>query len=115
LVQRRFLTVAAVALVVWVGYVFVFSDYGLRNLLVLRGREAALEQRIAALAEKRARLAQEKIALGGDSETIERVAREKYFLARPGERTYIFVPVDSTGTPRPSLGPSIEPDAREER
>ncbi len=100
LVKKRLLEIAAAAAAIWVVYAFVFSDYGLQNLLVLKGREAALKSEIAALHEKHATLLDEEEALKSDPRKLERVAREVFKMGREGERTYILVPVDSLGAPR---------------
>jgi len=99
LVRKRLLEIAATAAAIWVVYAFVFSDYGLQNLLVLKGRETALKHEIAALDERHDALLEEKEALKSDPQKLERVAREMYKMGRPGERTYILVPVDSLGAP----------------
>lgn len=99
LIRRRFIEAVAAIITIWVFYVFVFSDYGLRNLLVLKNTEAELEGRIARLQEQRSALTEQSNALKDDPKAIEKVAREKYFLGLEGERTYIFVPVDSAGSP----------------
>jgi cell division protein FtsB len=101
LIRRRLLELAAGAAALWIVYAFVFSDYGLQNMLVLKKREAALENEIAAMQARYEALKTEKVALSKDPATLERVAREDFKMGRPGERTYIFVPVDSLGAPLP--------------
>ena len=101
LIRRQLLGLAAGAAALWVVYAFVFSDYGLQNLLVLKKREVALENEIAAMQARYEALKTEKVALANDPATLERVAREDFKMGRAGERTYIFVPVDSLGAPLP--------------
>ncbi|MFN0149933.1 MAG: FtsB family cell division protein [bacterium] len=99
LVKKRLLEIAAAAAAIWVVYAFVFSDYGLQNLLVLKGREAALKNEIALLRDDHATLLDEKGALKSDPRKLERVARESFKMGREGERLYVLVPVDSLGAP----------------
>ena len=119
LTRRRFAQVSLVLLALGLVGAFVFSEYGLRNLLILRETEGALEDEIAALEGRHAALVEERVAIANDPAAIERVAREKYLLAKPGEVTYVFVPVDSTGVPLPpprrafpsARGPGVEAPA----
>jgi len=101
LTRRRFAQVSLVLLALGLVGAFVFSEYGLRNLLILEETETALEDEIAALEGRHAALVEERLAIDKDPAAIERVAREKYLLAKPGEVTYVFVPVDSMGAPLP--------------
>jgi cell division protein FtsB len=101
LTPRRFAQASLVLLALGLVGAFVFSEYGLRNLLSLQKKETALEGQITALESRHAALVEERAALTKDAAAIERVAREKYLLAKPGEVTYVFVPVDSAGAPLP--------------
>ncbi len=101
LTRRRFAQVSLALLALGLVGAFIFSEYGLRNFLILRKTEAALEDEIAALEGRHAALVEERLAIDKDPSTLERVAREKYLLAKPGEVTYVFVPVDSMGAPLP--------------
>jgi cell division protein FtsB len=99
--RRRFAAASVAVACCLVAGSLLFSEYGLRNLLDLRRTESALEREVADLKARRAALAQEKEALASDPVALEKIAREKYLLARDDEMTYVFVPVDSTGAPLP--------------
>lgn len=77
------------------------------SLLELQRLESDLAQEQVRLEEARAeitRLQARVDSLENDSATIERIARERYGLIRPGERLYRFVEdtveVDSLAEPR---------------
>lgn len=113
-VSRRGFVAAGVALgAVWIAGNFVFSEYGLRNLLIQERIERRLTGEIAALESRHAGLTIERQALERDSKAIERIAREKYLLGKSDEVTYVFVPVDSAGIPLPTPPRSLStrPDA----
>jgi cell division protein FtsB len=98
---RRFVQVSLLLLALGLVGAFVFSEYGLRNLLILERTEGDLARKIKLLEARQADLHREKEALVKDPATIERVARERYLLSKPGEITYVFVPVDSAGLALP--------------
>ena len=62
-----------------------------RTFLDQRRTEASAERRLAELDEQRLALRARAEALQGDEE-IERLAREQYGLARPGEEIYRVLP-----------------------
>lgn len=83
---------ALVALVVlFLVQVFVFQDEGLYRLYQLKQQIKASEARIEALRAENARLEAERQRLLDDPEYLEQVAREKYRMAKPGEKVYRVV------------------------
>jgi cell division protein FtsB len=73
-----------------------------RTFLDQRRTEATAEQRLAELDDERADLQARADALQRDEE-VERLAREEYGLARPGEEVYRVLP--------PAEDPLAIPDA----
>ncbi|MCF7796377.1 MAG: septum formation initiator family protein [Candidatus Marinimicrobia bacterium] len=67
---------------------FVFQDEGLYRLYQLKKQIKASEERIEALKVENARLEAERQRLLDDPEYLEKVAREKYRMAKPGEKVY---------------------------
>ncbi|MCF7843180.1 MAG: septum formation initiator family protein, partial [Lentisphaeria bacterium] len=66
----------------------VFQDEGLYRLYQLKKQIKASEERIEALKVENARLEAERQRLLDDPEYLEKVAREKYRMAKPGEKVY---------------------------
>ena len=66
----------------------LFSNHGVVSRIQLSQQKAELERKIReAEGETRALQAQSK-ALDGDKKAIEKVARERYGMARSGEKVY---------------------------
>ena len=79
-------------LVVIAAYFALFGgEYSLLELRRLRSDLAAEQMRLEAARAEIARLEARVDSLENDSATIERIARERYGLIRPGERLYRFV------------------------
>ncbi len=64
-----------------------------------------LAERVHTLSERNRALAEEAAVLESD-DAIERLARDRYHLVRPGEEAYAILPVD----PPPAAAPPQEPD-----
>jgi cell division protein FtsB len=77
--------------------VFVLSDHGLYELYQLKRQQAMIEERIQELEIENEQMAEEKQRLESDMEYIERLARERYRMAREGEKVFRVIP-KSEGT-----------------
>ena len=75
--------------------VFVFGDHGLFQLYKLKKERAEIQKHISQLRENREALISEKNRLENDLEYIEKLAREKYRMAKPGEKVFKVVPKES--------------------
>ncbi len=75
-------------------FVFVFPT---RSYLAQRHDLAQAENRLELLRSQREQLDREAKKLGTDAE-IERIARERYHLVKPGEQAYVVIPSDPTAT-----------------
>ena len=75
--------------------VFVLSDHGLYQLYQLKKEQRSIEERIARLEKENARLAEERDRLEDDLEYIEKLARERYRMAKEGEKVFRVVPEDT--------------------
>jgi cell division protein FtsL len=93
---------AALFLVVLVGLLFAFV-YPTRTFLDQRAATGKAQAQLELLQSENARLAREAKKLSTDSE-IEKLAREKYGLVRPGERAFVILPSPTSSTlpPDPS-------------
>jgi len=91
-VSPGFTRAMLIAVLVIIGLIFVAGDVGLWKLWVAQRQMKSLETKVAELKQKNALLSREIRYLKNDPFTIEKVAREKYGYARPGERVYRIVP-----------------------
>lgn len=78
------------ALVVLVGLLFVFV-FPTQAYFTQRDQIRAAEQRLHLLRTETTKLAAEAARLQNDAE-IERLARERYGMVKPGEEAYAIVP-----------------------
>jgi cell division protein FtsL len=90
----------ALFLVVLVGLLFAFV-YPTRTFLDQRDETNKARAQLELLQTENARLARESKQLSTDAE-IERLAREKYGLVKPGERSFVVLPAPSSSVPPPS-------------
>ncbi len=78
---------ALILLVLCIGLVYLlFDQKGLIQRLSLAGEKAGLEQRIEKLRKENASMQKEITKLQTSDAEIERIAREKYFMHRNGEK-----------------------------
>lgn len=84
--RRKWLLVAIVGLPILA--VFTFSNSGLIKRLSLEARYDRAAQELLVEENLRDSLRQEIERLRGDTAAIEKVARERYGMVRPGERIF---------------------------
>ena len=73
--------------------VFIFGDHGLLKLYKIKNERQIIQSKIASLRLEREKLKDEKIKIENDLDYIEKIAREKYKMVRPGEK--IFKVIDN--------------------
>ena len=73
--------------------VFIFGDHGLLKLYKIKNERELIQKKIASLRKEREKLKTEKIKIENDLSYIEKIAREKYKMVKPGEK--IFKVVDN--------------------
>jgi cell division protein FtsB len=95
------LLLASVALV---GVLFLFVLPG-RAYLAQRRTLTAAETRVDVLAKANAQLHDQISKLNTDAE-IERIARERYGLIKPGEVPYTILPSQASNTPEAAAPPA---------
>ncbi len=66
----------------------IFSDFGLKDLLKLKEQKNQLNLKINKLYEQQVALQQEINHLSSDTEYIEKIAREKFLMVKPGEKVF---------------------------
>jgi cell division protein FtsB len=87
--RRVFVTFAAIVVL---AFLFLFSNKGLIRRLQLSGEKRELNQQLEMSKRQQDSLKTVRDQLQGDPFTIEKVAREQYGLARPGETIYRRAP-----------------------
>ena len=73
--------------------VFVFGNHGLLKLYNIKNERKIIQKKIAQLREEKEILKNEKSKIENDLDYIEKIAREKYKMVKPGEK--IFKVIDN--------------------
>ena len=73
--------------------VFIFGDHGVLKLYKIKSERKAIQKKIAELREEKGKLKNEKSKIENDLDYIEKIAREKYKMVKPGEK--IFKVIDN--------------------
>tara|TARA_B100000029_G_scaffold74532_1_gene66391 strand:- start:656 stop:1015 length:360 start_codon:yes stop_codon:yes gene_type:complete len=94
--QKKFIRGVLFLISITLLIVFVFGDHGLFQLYKLKRERAEIQKHISQLREDRELLITEKNRLENDLEYIEKLAREKYRMAKPGEKVFKVVPKKSS-------------------
>ena len=66
----------------------VFSDFGLKELLQLKQKKEQLNSKIQNLYEQQITLQNEINSLAHDTSYVEKIAREKFLMVKPGEKVF---------------------------
>ena len=88
---RAILVVGSLILLI----IFFFGDHGLYQLYQLRSEKAKIQFTISFLREKKQLLEEEKTKLNNDPKYIEQLARERYRMAKKGEKVFKVIEKDS--------------------
>ncbi len=75
--------------------VFLFGDHGLYQLYKIKSQRKVTQKRIEELKTEIALLNNEKKRLQTDLDYIEQLAREKYRMAKTGEKVFKVIPKDN--------------------
>tara|TARA_B100000287_G_scaffold406080_1_gene430199 strand:+ start:401 stop:730 length:330 start_codon:yes stop_codon:yes gene_type:complete len=68
--------------------IFIFGDHGLLKLYKIKTKRKKVQNHIAQLREEREKKIAEKNKIENDLDYIEKIAREKYKMVKPGERIF---------------------------
>ena len=90
--QRKFVRGVLLLIGATLVIIFIFGDHGLFQLYKLKQERKEVQEHITQLRENRETLIAEKNRLENDLEYIEKLAREKYRMAKPGEKVFKVVP-----------------------
>ena len=67
---------------------FIFGDHGILQLYKLKSEKAKIQNHLIEIREEKEELVLEKHRLENDLDYIEKIAREKYRMAKPGEKVF---------------------------
>ena len=87
IVRGLFILVLTILLII-----FIFGDHGLYQLLRIRSELANTKRKIVELQAEREKIKEENARLTSDMEYIERMARERFRMAKKGEKVYKVLP-----------------------
>ncbi len=91
--QRKFIRGLFILIAITLMIIFVFGDHGLYQLMRLRQERQTIQQQITQLRLERNKLEEEKYVLETDIDYIEQLARERYRMAKRGEKVFKVIPV----------------------
>ncbi|MDA8753375.1 septum formation initiator family protein [Candidatus Marinimicrobia bacterium] len=72
--------------------IFIFGDHGIFQLYKLEKEKREIKEYISNLREEKERQNVEKNRLENDLNYIEKLAREKYLMSKPGEKVFRIIP-----------------------
>ncbi len=79
--------------------IFIFGDHGLFQLYKLKRERKQVQIHITQLRENREKLIAEKNRLENDLDYIEKLARERFKMAKTGEKVFKVIPKKESKTP----------------
>jgi len=94
LFENKIAWISAAIIVLILIQLFVFRDEGLYSLLKLKQEIRDMETHINRLEIEKAEMESERDRLLNDPEYLERIARERFRMAKPGEKVFHVV-IDS--------------------
>ena len=71
--------------------IFIFGDHGLIKLYKIKTQREKVQNHIAQLRQEREKRKEEKNKIENDLDYIEKIAREKYKMVKPGEKVFKVV------------------------
>tara|TARA_Y100001960_G_C14425787_1_gene705213 strand:- start:213 stop:524 length:312 start_codon:yes stop_codon:yes gene_type:complete len=75
-------------LIVMCSLVLISNDFGLIQLIKLKQSKKHLQNNIHMLLEQQIKLNKEIVELKTNTDYIEKIAREKFMMAKPGEKVF---------------------------
>jgi len=90
--QRKFIRGILLLIGVTLLIIFIFGDHGLLQLYKLKQERQQVQIHITQLRENREKLIAEKNRLENDLDYIEKLARERFKMAKTGEKVFKVIP-----------------------
>ena len=94
--QRQFVRGVLFLIGITLLIIFIFGDHGLFQLYKLKRERKQVQIHITQLRENREKLIAEKNRLENDLDYIEKLARERFKMAKAGEKVFKVVPKKKT-------------------
>ena len=86
--QKQFLRGIVLLICMSLIIVFIFGDHGLLKLYTIKKKRKKIQVSIAKLREEKEKTMGEKNKMENDLDYIEKIAREKYKMVKPGEKIF---------------------------
>jgi len=90
--QKQFIRGIIFLLCITLLIIFIFGDHGLLQLYKLKRDRAKVQAQIAQLRKEKEGVMVEKNRLENDIQYLEKLARERYRMVKPGEKVYKVIP-----------------------
>lgn len=97
--QRQFVRGVLFLIGVTLLIIFIFGDHGLFQLYKLKHEKKQVQIHITQLRENREKLIAEKNRLENDLDYIEKLARERFKMAKTGEKVFKVIPKKESKNP----------------
>ena len=89
--QRKFLQGLVFLICLSLFIVFIFGDHGLLKLYKIKQKRKEIQANITKLRNEKEKVTTEKNKIENDLNYIEKIAREKYKMVKPGEKIFKVV------------------------
>ena len=86
--QKQFLRGVVLLICISLIIVFIFGDHGLIKLYKVKQKRKGIQDNITKLREEKEKTIDEKNKMENDLDYIEKIAREKYKMVKPGEKIF---------------------------
>ena len=90
--QKQFIQGLVLLICLSLIIVFIFGDHGLLKLYKIKSQRKKIQTHIAQLRNEREKAKEKKQKIENDINYIEKMAREKYKMVKPGEKIFKVVP-----------------------
>ena len=97
--QRQFVRGVLFLIGVTLLIIFIFGDHGIFQLYKLKRERKQVQIHITQLRENREKLIAEKNRLENDLDYIEKLARERFKMAKTGEKVFKVIPKKESKNP----------------
>ena len=92
IIQKQFIQGLVFLICMSLVIIFIFGDHGLIKLYKIKSQRKKVQSHITQLREERENREKEKNKIENDLDYIEKIAREKYKMVKPGEKIFKVVP-----------------------
>ena len=89
--QKKFVQGLVFLICISLIIIFIFGDHGLIKLYKIKNQRKKIQNHITQLRVEREKRKNEKNKIENDLDYIEKIAREKYKMVKPGEKLFKVV------------------------